>query len=564
MKITFNYPNHSIFSKYIVSAEHITLLGIVFTGVLLRLPLIFMGLWRDEAAVFFDIQGDTIAQILHNISIYEFTPPGFFLMMTPWLRWFGHDDGMAKLPVLMMGIGLIFASYRLGSMVSSRKVGLIAAAMTAFSQPAVFFAQELRSFTPAALLACLCIALYCRILRHRGGRKLDWIAFILAMTGLLYFHTPGCLFAMGLGVITLVLWLRDRARQFPMQKFSIAGIAIVGLYAPWLKVFLGQIAGGVSYTGGAPWGRTVELSGRPVRVIHNLLYVINPGFPNKLYMIGLLIAAVLVLRNRQLAKQNKTKALLPWNFELTILSASVLLLAAIEAALSMGDRYMFFVVPIASVVLGHCLLGFSAILSDCLAGVLPKRNLKQIMLGGLVFSLFASSLVHTLGYWGVEKTSARPLMQDLRQGAYPASLGDTLYLAVPDVLGITLGYYQKFQAPLGSELPAFHGFPKWQNPELHQPNGYQSLWDGDIIASTLEKIDRAHQIGKRYLGVLYSDSLSQSFQSPYLAKVEGLMQALRQKYPMVQQRNYPSKKDTRYYLDETSTFYLFDLGAPRS
>ncbi|NJM47774.1 MAG: hypothetical protein HC860_17725 [Alkalinema sp. RU_4_3] len=253
MKIAFYYPYSSIFSKYIVSAEHITLLGILFTGVLLRLPLIFIGIWRDEAAVFFDLQGETIAQILHNISIYEFTPPGFFLMMLPWLRWFGHQDVMAKLPSLMMGIGLIFASYRLGRMVSSKKVGLIAAAMTAFSQPAIFFAQEVRSFTPAALLACLCIALYCRIFRHGGERKPDWIAFILAMTGLLYFHTPGCLFALSLGVITLVLWLKDRSRDgrssFPILKFLIAGIAIVGLYAPWLQVFLGEIAGGFSYTG---------------------------------------------------------------------------------------------------------------------------------------------------------------------------------------------------------------------------------------------------------------------------------------------------------------------------
>jgi hypothetical protein len=570
MKIAFNYPYHSIFSKYIVSAEHITLLGVLFTGVLLRLPLIFMGMWRDEAAVFFDIQGDTIAQILHNISIYEFTPPGFFLMMMPWLRWFGHDDGMAKLPILMVGIGLIFASYRLGAMVSSKKVGLIAAAMTAFSQPAVFFAQETRSFTPAALLACLCIALYCRILRYGGARKLDWIAFILAMTGLLYFHTPGCLFAMGLGLITLGLGLRARLGEgrspLPIRKFLIAGIAIVGLYAPWLKVFLGQIAGGFSYTGGAPWGRTIEFSGRPIRVVYNLIYAINPGFPTKLCMLGLLIAGVLILRDRRLAKRKKTTALIPWNSELTILSAAVFLLAAIEAALSMGDRYMFFVVPIASVVLGHCLLGFSVVLSDVLAGVLPKRNLKQIMLGGLIFSLFASSLVNTMGYWGVEKTSARPLMQDLQQGVYRGSPGETLYLAVPDVLGITLGYYQKFQVPLRSELgqAAFHGFPKWQNPELHQPNGYYRLWDGDIVASTLQRIDREHQNGKRYLGVLYSDSISHSFQPPYLAKVEGLMQALRQKYPMVQQKNYPTKKDSRYYLDEESTFYLFDLGSPRS
>lgn len=567
MRIATYHPYFSIFNKYVVSADHAALIGIAVTGMLLRLPLMFIGIWRDEAATFFDLQGDTIAQILHNIAIYEFTPPGFFLMMLPWLRWFGHSEFMTKLPVFMMGIGLIFASYRLGRMVSSKKVGLIAAAMTAFSQPAVFFSQEARSFTPAALLVCLSIALYCRLLRHGGQRKLDWIAFILAMTGLLYFHTPGCLFAIGLGVITLVLWLKDRANgQFPIQKFLIAGIAIVGLYAPWLKVFVGQIAGGFSYTGGAPWGRTIELSGRPIRVIYNLLYATNPGFPSKLYMLGLLIATVLILRNRTLAKQNKTTVLLPWNGELTILSASVFLLAVLEAALSLGDRYMFCVMPIASVVLAHCLLGFSAVLGDSLGAFLPKRYLKQIMLGSLVFLLFASSLVNTIGYIGVEKTSVRPLMKDLQQGVYPASPRETTYLAVPDVLGITVGYYQKFQVPPGSELgqAEFHGFPKWQNPELHQPNGYYKIWENVDVSSTLQKIDREHQDGKRYLGLLYSDSVSQWFQPPYLAKIDSLMKALRQKYPIIQQKDYQAKRDERYYMNEEFTFYLFDLGSPRS
>jgi hypothetical protein len=568
MKIASYYPYPNIFNKYVLSAEHIALLGITLTGVFLRLPLIFMGIWRDEAAVFFDIQGDTIAQILHNIAIYEFTPPGFFLMMLPWLRWFGHSEVMTKLPVFIMGIGLIFASYRLGRMVSSKKVGLIAAAMTAFSQPAVFFSQEARSFTPAALLACLCIALYCRLLRHGGQKKLDWIAFILAMTSLLYFHTPGCLFAIGLGVITLALWLKDRAGegQFPIQKFAIAGIAIVGLYAPWLKVFLGQISGGFSYAGGAPWGRTIELSGRPIRVIYNLLYAINPGFPTKLYLLGLVIAAVLILRNRRLAKKNKTTALVPWNFELTILSASVFLLAAIEAALSLGDRYMFCVMPIASVVLAHCLFGFSAVLSDSVGAFLPKPYLKQIMLGGLVSLLFASSLVNTMGYVGVEKTSVRPLMKDLQQGVYSATPRETTYLSVPDVLGITVGYYQKFQVPSGSELgqAEFHGFPKWQNPELHQPNGYYKIWQNVDVSSTLQKIDRERQNGKRYLGLLYSDSISHWFQPPYFAKIDRLMKELRQKYPVVQQKDYLAKNDERYYMNEAFTFYLFDLGSPGS
>jgi 4-amino-4-deoxy-L-arabinose transferase-like glycosyltransferase len=566
MKIASYYPYSHIFHKYILSVEHIALLGITITGIFLRLPLLLTGIWRDEAATFFDVQGDTIAQVLHNIAIYEFTPPGFFLMMMPWFRLVGNGEVVAKLPVFFLGIGLIFANYRLGRMVSSKKVGLLTAAVTACSQPAVFFSQEMRAYMPAALLTCLCMALYCRLLRH--GRQWDWVAFILAMTGLLYFHTPGCIFAIGLGIITLGLWRKDclGKGQLTIQKFVIAGIAIVGLYSPWLKVLLGQIAGGFNYGGGAPWGRSLEFYERPIRVVLNLIYAISPGLPVTLGLFSLLTATIWVLKNRPLPKPKKPP-LFPWNLELTILSASVFLVAALEGALSMGGRYIFFMMPIASVILAHCLVGSAAILGDYFGNSLAQQHrLKQTIIGGFICLLFASSLVHTIGYVGVDKTSVRPFMRDLQQGVYPGSPKDTVYLEVPDVLGITVGYYQKFQTPPDSELAQaqFHGFPVWQNPELHQPNGYYRAWQNLDISVTLGNIDREHQQGKRYLGLLYSDSVSHWLQPQYLAKVDALIKALRQKYPMIQQKDYVAKKSRHYYLDEEFTFYLFDLESPQS
>jgi Dolichyl-phosphate-mannose-protein mannosyltransferase len=571
MRTATYHPYLSIFNKYAVSADHVILMGITVTGILLRLPLLFIGIWRDEAATFFDLQGDTIAQILHNIAIYEFTPPGFFLMMLAWLRWVGNGEVMAKLPVFVLGIILIFANYRLGRMISSKKVGLITAALTACSQPAVFFSQEVRAYIPSALLACLCIALYCRLLRHGEQKNRDWIAFVLAMTGLLYFHTPACMFAISLGVITLVLWRKACAGEgrssFPIQKFSIAGIAIIGLYAPWLKVLLGQITGGFNYGGGAPWGRSLEFYERPIRVVLNIIYAVSPGFPALLFMAGLLTATIWALKNRVSPKKNRKTPLFPWNFELTILSASVFLVAAVEAALSMGGRYMFFMMPIASVILAHSLVGCSAIFADYLGKSWPnQRNLKQTIIGCFMGLLFASSLVHSIGYVGVDKTSARPLMRDLQQDVYPASPGDTVYLEVPDVLGITVGYYQKFQVPPDSELAQaeFHGFPTWQNPELHQPNGYYQAWENLDVSTTLQNIDREHQQGKHYLGLLYSDSVSHWLQPQYLAKVDALIKELHQKYPIIQQKDYLAKKSRHYYLDEEFTFYLFDLESPRS
>lgn len=577
MRTTIHIPYSSLIKQNIISIDHLILAAVTVAGALLRLPLLFIGIWRDEAAVFFDLQGDSIGQILHNIAIYEATPPGFFLMMMPWLAWFGHSELMMKLPVFIMGIGLIIATYQLGRMVSSPKVGLMAAAITALSQYTVFFSQEARSFTPTALLACLCMGLYCQILRHSGRHKLDWIAFILAMTGLLYFHTPACLFAISLGLITLALGYKNKhltqknnelnktdGSAFPIQKFLIAGVAITALYLPWLRVLVGQILGKVNYMSGEPWGRGMTLIERPMLVFYNLANTFNPGFPSKPYILGLVVAAILIFRHQTIAKRRKISPLLSWNFELTILSASVILLAALEAAMAMGGRYMFFVTPIAYIISAHCLLEFATILENWPGKFLPKRNLKQIVLSCFMLIFFTSSLINTISYIGTSKTSVRPLIEDLQQNIYPGSPSQTVYLTVPDVTGISVGYYQKNYTSPNSELSEaeFHGFPKWENPELHETNEYYKLWQKADIANTLQNIDREHQSGKHYLGLIYSKPVSQWLHPTYQAKINNLIQALHQRYQLIQEKDYITKKDERYYVNEECTFYLFDLDSP--
>jgi hypothetical protein len=234
----------------------------------------------------------------------------------------------------------------------------------------------------------------------------------------------------------------------------------------------------------------------------------------------------------------------------------------------MGNRYMFFVMPIAGVVVAQCLWNFSELLGSYLGGFLQSKvNFRNVISGILVFTLFLSSVINSSSYIGINKSSVRPLIQDLQRGIYPASPASTLYLSVPDVLGITVGYYHQFHTLPDSELgqASFYGFPHWQNPELHQPSSYYKAWrDVDIVPNTLRNIDLEHKQGKRYLGLLYSDGISQLLQPQYLAKVDNLIGELRQRYPIIQQKKYSTKKRELHDVEEEFTFYLLDLESPRS
>jgi 4-amino-4-deoxy-L-arabinose transferase-like glycosyltransferase len=534
------------------------LLGLMVVGGLLRLPLMGLGLWREEAATLLNAQGETIWQFFQNIALYENSPPLFFFVMRVWTGWFGTGDWVAKIPAVAIGLLLIPAVYSLGKTVSAPKTGLMAAALVALAPPTVFYSQEIRPYGLVALLVCASAIFYCRLLQSGGAGRRDWIGFVAAMTGMIYTQYTGLVFACGLGLMTIAVFFCRR--RLPLGKFAIAGAAIFCLYLPWWMVFLGQFQGAVNYVNGVPWNHALEGIQRPMRVFWNLLYVFNLGIPNRLYLGLGLVAAALIFQGRRaqarLLSQPEGWPHRTWHWHLTVLTGTVVLTGAIEGVLSMGGRYMFLLTPIGAVVLAHgLLLGLGAIEER-----LPRRfKVRQIgLLVALVWLLVISG-VNAAGYIGADKSGVRPLMVDLAQGGYPA--GQTVYLTVPDVVGITANYYQGFQGE-AVRTAAFRGFPHWDHPELHAPNQYYKAWlNPNLVDQTLVRIEAG---GDRYLGLIYSEAISGYLQPKYRAKVDGLLRELKRKYPIVQQQDYFSKRSDRYDLNEGFTFYLFDLANPKS
>ncbi|NJM47776.1 MAG: hypothetical protein HC860_17735 [Alkalinema sp. RU_4_3] len=158
-------------------------------GFFLRLPLLSLGLWRDEAATILNIRGETIAEFFNNILIYENSPPGFFLLMGLWVRCFGTNDWVVKIPALAIGLLLIQAVYVLGETVCSRKIGLMAAAFVTLAQPTVFYSQEIRPYGLVALLVTWAMVFYVRLMVSGGLRH--WLALVLSLVGAMYVQYTG-------------------------------------------------------------------------------------------------------------------------------------------------------------------------------------------------------------------------------------------------------------------------------------------------------------------------------------------------------------------------------------
>jgi 4-amino-4-deoxy-L-arabinose transferase-like glycosyltransferase len=537
----------------VVKAWHVVF-AMVGLGFFLRLPLLSLGLWRDEAATILNIQGETIAEFFNNILIYENSPPGFFLLMGLWVRCFGTHDWVVKLPALAIGLLLIPAVYVLGETVRSRKTGLMAAAFVTLAQPTVFYAQEIRPYGLVALLVTCAMVFYVRLVAAGGVGRWHWMALVLSLTGAMYVQYTGILFGVSLGLVTIGAWLyqRRRGKAFAIGKFALAGAVILGLYGPWLMACASQMQDGLSYIGGHPWNHALTLSERPWRVLLNILYALTPGLSTNLWGSLALILALVVFAHFKPAERSEPPV--AGNLGLILLMGSLVIMAAIEGALGMGGRYMFLMMPIGWVLL-----------SQGLWWLVPR--LQRIKIQGwslgpwrlwLGCFLLIAALGSTLDYIGEDKSGLRPLMADLDRGIYPA-VESTTYLAIPDVLGITASYYQGQASQPTVRNIAFHGFPHWDHPERHVPREYYKAWmNPQAVEETLQKISQ--QKGDRYLGLLYSPSISQLLQPQCRKTVEMMVDRLKQNYPILVQRQYAAKNVRRHDLTEEFTFYLFDLG----
>jgi hypothetical protein len=114
--------------------NHIYLVsGLMLLGLLLRLPSLCLGLWRDEGSTYFDALPSDLGKLIETVIYSELNPPGFYLIMHQWMQWFGSQEVVFKLPALFFGLLLIPATYGVGRVLSSHGAGAITATITTFA-----------------------------------------------------------------------------------------------------------------------------------------------------------------------------------------------------------------------------------------------------------------------------------------------------------------------------------------------------------------------------------------------------------------------------------------------
>jgi mannosyltransferase len=222
------------------------LFGVLAVGAALRFYALGEGLWHDEVRALVIYARAPFAEILTTFDsqnqhlLYSLLAHGALSVV-------GDEVVALRLPAALFGLASLWATYWLGSIVASRREGLLAAALLTASYHHVWFSQNARGYTGLLFFALLSTALLVRLLRSDradGWRPVVLYAVVSALA--VYTHTGAVFVTAGHFVVWGWLAIRARAQGrrlgwpawLPIFGFALATTLTIQLYAPVLPQLL--------------------------------------------------------------------------------------------------------------------------------------------------------------------------------------------------------------------------------------------------------------------------------------------------------------------------------------
>lgn len=166
-------------------------------------------LWLDEAQFLQAATQPSLEQLVGFMREQDFHPPLYPLLLRAWVRVMGQSDVAVRALPLLCGLLLIPATFRLALQVTQRRAAALGAAcVVALNSYHVYLSQEGRHYTWLALLGCVHMESFLRLLK---GSSLRWWAvfWCSAVAGLLsHYH-------MALILLAELAWsAKERLKEF--------------------------------------------------------------------------------------------------------------------------------------------------------------------------------------------------------------------------------------------------------------------------------------------------------------------------------------------------------------
>lgn len=194
--------------------------------------------WVDEW-VTRQIVSRPFLEMLRAVKASESTPPLYYAVAWVWTHLFGTGEFALRSLSGLVGAAVVPVVYATGSVLASRRTGVIAAALVAVNPLLVWYSTEARAYSLLVLLASLTFLFFARALVEPTGTTLAlWsLTSSLALTT----HYFAVYLAAAETLVLLVLSTSARRRVclavVPVAATALALVPLVsvqGDHAPWI------------------------------------------------------------------------------------------------------------------------------------------------------------------------------------------------------------------------------------------------------------------------------------------------------------------------------------------
>ncbi|MCC6169438.1 MAG: glycosyltransferase family 39 protein [Caldilineaceae bacterium] len=256
-------------------AAHLALAGVLLMALALRLyRLDGSSLWSDEGNTWALVQRSW-GQIAHDAAV-DIHPPGYYWLLKLWSGLFGSSAAAIRSFSALLGtalVGMVYAVGRRAAPAASVGLGLTAALLAAVNPFQIYYSQEARMYMLLAVAgAGLFWALLAWFDREGAGRGVAGpaLGFIAAGSLGLWTHYSFPILLSAAGLAYLWHWrgllAASRHPTRSLTVFTLANLAVVGSFAPWLPTAVARVLAW-------PKGGVVTAPAEGVRLtLHMLLF----------------------------------------------------------------------------------------------------------------------------------------------------------------------------------------------------------------------------------------------------------------------------------------------------
>ena len=221
-----------------VSPGSLALVALLLLGLVLRLIHLGTGLWYDEIQTLVEFARLPPGRLLTEYPNTNHHPL-YSLLAGGSIGLLGESAAALRLPAALMGTASLWAFYRLGLMVTSRREALLGTLLLTLSYHHVWFSQNARGYSGLLLLTLLGTAAFLRLLRdpRAGWPAAAWYGGCMALAA--YIHPTAVAVPVAHAIVLAALALSRRHAGTPALTRPLSGLVLAAgfgllLYAPML------------------------------------------------------------------------------------------------------------------------------------------------------------------------------------------------------------------------------------------------------------------------------------------------------------------------------------------